>query len=61
MTKIMSLTIVNYVTGRAGAQHELLTNKLASEVSLLNIQPDLSNTIKCEQTHSIGCYEFGHT
>jgi hypothetical protein len=31
VTKIMSLTIMNLVTPKAGAKHELLFNKPASE------------------------------
>ncbi len=37
------------VTPKAGAKHEILFNKMASEVGLLNIKSGLSSTIKCDQ------------
>ncbi len=37
MTKIVSPTIVNSVTPKAGAEHELLFNKPASEGSILRL------------------------
>jgi len=36
VTKVIPLTIMNLVTPKAGAKHEVLFNKLASEAGLLN-------------------------
>ncbi len=36
MTKIILVTIMNLVTTKAGAKHELLFNRTASETGLLN-------------------------
>jgi hypothetical protein len=37
VTKIMSLTVVNLAKTKAGAEHEVLFNKPASEALLSNI------------------------
>ncbi len=37
VTKIISVTVLNLVTPKAGAKHELLLNSQASQTSLLNI------------------------
>ncbi len=39
------------VTPKAGAKHELLFKKPASEVGLLNIW--VSSTVKCDQNHNM--------
>ncbi len=45
MIKIISDTIKNLVTPKAGAKRELLYNKLASEVGLLNKSSHLAPTL----------------
>ena len=45
MIKIISVTIKNLVTPKAGAKRELLYNKLASEVGLLNKSSCLAPTL----------------
>ncbi len=57
----MSLSIMNLVKPKVGAKCELLLNKPASKVGLLNINVRLSNTTKCDQYHISDNYEFGST
>jgi len=58
VTKFVAMIVTNLITLRTTAQLELLYNKLASEVSLLNTKSDLSSTTNSDQTYSHDCYEF---
>jgi hypothetical protein len=50
---------MNLITNKVEAKHELLFNKPASEVGLLNIsKSDLSSTTKCAPNHILDNYEF---
>jgi len=60
-THLISLTIMNLVTPKVGAEHKLLFNKLASEAGLLNKRLMLSSSFRCDQIHKYEKYDFGHT
>ncbi len=45
MTKYIAMTVVNLVTPKAAAKHELLFNKLVSEVGLLNKSSHFAPTL----------------
>jgi hypothetical protein len=58
VVKIISQTIVNFVTPKAGAKHELLLKKTASEVSLLNTQVRLQEQNSVTKIISQTCMNF---
>ena len=60
VTKIISVTIVNLVTPKAGAKHELLLNEPASGWFVEHLSYSIV-VRQCHQIHCIYCYEFGHT
>ncbi len=49
------MTIINVVTPKASAKHDLLFNKPAS-VCLM-----LGSSFRCDQIHKCQIYDFGHT
>ncbi len=53
------MTIMNFVTPKAGTKHELLFNEPTSVC--WTSKSDLSSTTKCDQIHDDDCCEFGHT
>ncbi len=66
MTKIISVTIMNLVTPKVGAKHELLFNKLASVLPVerwvcRTSKSDLSKKTNSDQSHICDNYEFVNT
>jgi hypothetical protein len=59
VTQTISVTIMNWVTPKAGAKHNLLLNKLAS--GLLNKSTCLTVTLGAVNFHNNNCHELGHT
>jgi len=54
----MTMTVSNLVTLKAVGKYELLLNKLASEVSLLNIQVRLVTVKKLVTLKAVAKYEL---
>ncbi len=60
MTKVISLAIGNWVTPGAGAEHDLLFNKLASEACLFNPILHLAPNIRCDLSRSEMLTNYSH-
>ncbi len=57
----MAMMVMNFVTPKAGAEHDLLFNKWAFEICFLGVQVGPKQHKKCDQIHDNDDYEFGNT
>ncbi len=61
MTRFIGMAVMNLVTPKAAAKHELLFNKPASVAGSLNKRLMLSSSFRCDQIFKYEIYNLYNT